>query len=40
VIVAGDEVTVKVSPVGETFIIYPVIVEPFALAPLNVITAL
>ena len=40
VIVAGDEVTVNVSPVGETFTIYPVIAEPFAVAPPNETTAL
>jgi hypothetical protein len=40
VITAGEEVTVKVSPVGATFIMYPVIAEPFVPAPLKVIVAL
>jgi hypothetical protein len=38
--VKGDDDAVKVSPVGATETIYPVIGDPSALAPLNVMTAL
>jgi hypothetical protein len=39
-ITTGDEVAVNVSPVGETFTMYPEIAAPFAPAPLKVIVAL
>ena len=38
--IAGDDDTVKVSPVGDTLTTYPVIAAPFAPAPLNEIVAL